>query len=1162
MIKRNNRREHKKLIFISVLVIITLVVCGITIFRGAKNSCVSSASSNEKNEDNQNVLASTKNDTSNKDINTNFKELNSNTENDNSIKDSNKESNNNSDKTSKKTIENLSNQNEVIDYINNDVYDVSFDLNKKVAKIDNEEINMTDLLKVDEQELNEIIENGFDEFVDKNLLGDVKKGSNEVSISNPYSSNKLIVEVKDKSILDKDEKIVSSKQIMDDIYVINYENAQNTKNGYNDLKNNKDVSKVNKNIRFKAFDLKNNDNNVTNSNIKSQSIPSNKMAWGVESAGINHYVEYLNYKNISDTVRVAVLDSGIRASHEAFTDSNGQSRLDMTYSYDFYNSDDDPTDDNGHGTRAAGVVAQSTPSNVKIVPVKILNEEGETDLDTLIEALSYIYSKVDIINLSLGFLQSEYPDIDVSTCESVLSNIYESGNIVVCASGNNYSHEVSYPASSRYTLAAGSVDKNNLKSSFSNYGPEVDFTLPGENLTLPSFESNNAYAYKQSGTSFSSPFLASCIALIKTENHDFERTQIIEILKSNAKDLGDQGKDDSYGYGSIDFDFNMFKKPVIAKYTVSEKWGLSNTLDVCSVASNNIVCYCVTSKNQEPDRLDWKQLTNNAENLEFNTQLENNGFFYLWIKDEYGNVSASQRVQVSHVDKTSPTIIKALSYSNVLQTEFEIQITVQDVQAGLGKIEWYIKSEEDSNYKCLTTNISTDKTITSRVQKNYAFRNLQSDTKYSVYAKVIDSLGNYSVTDTIEVTTVKANSNNENNNNNNNNSNNENGNNSNNNNSTNNSNTNGTSNINNAGTNTNNTTNQSNNNTSTINNNVNTNNTNNNKNTSNSSTTTNTSTIAVNNSTGTTSTSTSNNSKTKIKQIVPNGIYIIKTVLKQSKVLDINGASMDNGANLQIYENLNSNAQKFVITYLGDGYYKIENLKSQKVLSVANSNKKNKANVCQYESNNTDAQKWKIEKTSDGKYKFIAKCNGFALEIAGGKKKDKTNVIVYKNKNNKKAQKFTLKKVEQLPGKTIKNGFYTIRYSKSNKKVLDIDNASKRNGANVQLYYTNGSDAQKFYIKYLNNGFYKIINVNSGKALEVENIDAKKSTNVRQGKWNSSANQQWIIKKTSDGYYNIISRCNNLYLDVAGGKTKNGTNIQVYKKNSSKSQKYKIKVAK
>lgn len=1154
--KRNNgKRKQRKIIFILVLVIITLVMCSITVFRGAENSCVSSSCNREDGDDKAKGVSHKESEIAKSD--TKSSNIDRNTE-------------TTTNKINAKTISNLSSQQEVINYINNDVYDVSFDLDRKVAKLDDEEIKMTDLFKVNEQELDEIIENKFDEFVDEKLIGDSKKEKNDINISNPYSSNKLIVEVKDKSVIDNDDKIVSSKQIKDNIYVVNYDNAQDTKNGYNDLKNNKDIEKVAKNIKLKAYDL-------DNKNIKSQSVSANKVAWGVEKTGINHYISYLNYKDISNTVKVAVLDSGIRTTHEVFIDSSGQSRLDMTDAYDYYNYDDDPTDDNGHGTNVAGIVAQSTPSNVKIVPIKILDNKGQTDLDTLVESVSKIYSKVDIINLSLGFLQSEYPDIDVSVCDSIFKDVYDSGKIIVCASGNDYANEVAYPACSQYTITAGSVDRDNIKSSFSNYGPEVDFTLPGQDLVLPSYDGDIAYKYHESGTSFSSPFLASCIALIKTQNNSYTRTEIIDILKSNAKDLGDQGKDDCYGYGSIDFDLDMFKKPVIANYTVSGEWGLSNTLSVCSVAANNIVSYCTTTKNQEPDRLDWTLLSNNAENIEFNTELENNGFYYLWIKDENGNVSLSQKVQVSHVDKTSPSIIKQLSSNNIAQTEFEIQITVQDVQAGLGKIEWYIKSEEDCDYKKLITNISTDKSVTSRVQKTYAFKNLQSNTKYKVYARVIDSLGNDSTTEEVEITTLKANANNDaensdsgntNETNNNNNS------------STNdsNANNNNTS-LNNDSSDIHSTSNSVNNNvtssqnnnssSSNINNNVNTSTSSNTNSSSNSSSSTSKTVTTISNNSTSTNTNTntninintSTNNATKIKQIVPNGIYIIKTALKSSKVLDINGASMDNAANLQIYENVNSMAQKFVITYLEDGYYKIENLKSQKVLDVANASKKNKANVWQYESNNTDAQKWKIEKTSDGKYKFIAKCNGLALEVAGGKKKDKTNVIVYKNKN-KKAQKFILKKIEELPGKTLKNGFYTIRYSKRNKKVLDIENASRNNGANVQLYYANGTDAQKYYIKYLNNGFYKIINVNSGKAIGVEDIDAKKRTNVIQSKWKSNANQQWIIKKTKDGYYTIISRCNDLYLDVAGGKTKNGTNIQVYKKNNTKSQKFKIKVAK
>ena len=71
--------------------------------------------------------------------------------------------------------------------------------------------------------------------------------------------------------------------------------------------------------------------------------------------------------------------------------------------------------------------------------------------------------------------------------------------------------------------------------------------------------------------------------------------------------------------------------------------------------------------------------------------------------------------------------------------------------------------------------------------------------------------------------------------------------------------------------------------------------------------------------------------------------------------------------------------------------------------------------------------------------------------------------------NGTKSQLFAFEKVEP-PTKTIENGTYMIKSALNTKKVLDIPGASTANGANVQLYTGNGTNAQKFNISYLGDG--------------------------------------------------------------------------------------------
>ena len=118
------------------------------------------------------------------------------------------------------------------------------------------------------------------------------------------------------------------------------------------------------------------------------------------------------------------------------------------------------------------------------------------------------------------------------------------------------------------------------------------------------------------------------------------------------------------------------------------------------------------------------------------------------------------------------------------------------------------------------------------------------------------------------------------------------------------------------------------------------------------------------------------NVQTIATQTISNGIYSIKSALNTNYVLDVEGASTEQCANILIYENNNANNQKFYINYLGNGYYTISAIHSNRLLDVANGGKTAGTNIWQIESNNTDAQKWIIKDAGNGYYNIISKLNG------------------------------------------------------------------------------------------------------------------------------------------------------------------------------------------
>ena len=294
--------------------------------------------------------------------------------------------------------------------------------------------------------------------------------------------------------------------------------------------------------------------------------------------------------------------------------------------------------------------------------------------------------------------------------------------------------------------------------------------------------------------------------------------------------------------------------------------------------------------------------------------------------------------------------------------------------------------------------------------------------------------------------------------------------------------------------------------------------------------------------------------KTSLKE----GKYIIQSAINQNKVISVEGENKQNGVNVELYENNNLKSQIFEIEKLEDGYYKIIATHSGKVLDVYAAGKNNGTNVDQYEWNGTDAQKWKIHDEKNGYYSFESKCNGLYLDVYAALGQDGNNIQVYES-NKGIAQKFYLKKYEEIqPQKTIEDGTYSIASMINEKKVVSVGANYKQNCANIQINTNDDLKKQRFNITYLNDGYYKIESVASGKVLDVYAAGNKNGTNVDQYEWNGSDAQKWIIKDEG-GYYSIISKCNGLYLDVYAGLVTEKNNIQVYRYNGSKSQLFKLK---
>ncbi len=150
------------------------------------------------------------------------------------------------------------------------------------------------------------------------------------------------------------------------------------------------------------------------------------------------------------------------------------------------------------------------------------------------------------------------------------------------------------------------------------------------------------------------------------------------------------------------------------------------------------------------------------------------------------------------------------------------------------------------------------------------------------------------------------------------------------------------------------------------------------------------------------------------------------------------------------------------------------------------------------------------------------------------------------------------KAVTQVPTASIAEGLYNIVSALRSDAYLDIAGGSEQNGAKAQIYSDNATPAQRWRIESVGNGFYRIVNINSGKVLDVTLGKAKSGTKVQQFGWNGTPAQKWKINAISGGFSIISALSNSLVLDVAGGSKKDGTGVQIFAVNGTAAQTWKL----
>ncbi len=259
---------------------------------------------------------------------------------------------------------------------------------------------------------------------------------------------------------------------------------------------------------------------------------------------------------------VAVIDTGV----SPVPDLQG---VDWLPGYDFVHDDEDPADEQGHGTHVAGTVAQRTDNGIgvagvafraRILPLRVLDAQGRGQTGDIADAVRYATDHgAQVINLSLG---GGPPS---AILRDAVAYARDHQVLVVAAAGNDGRGQVSYPAAHPGAFAVAALDGVGRPAFYSNWGPEVALAAPGgdtradangdgfpdgvlQNTIVRGRPGEDTYAQFM-GTSMAAPHVAGAAALLVADGVT-DATWLARLLREGAKTPA-SGLDEHWGSGLL-----------------------------------------------------------------------------------------------------------------------------------------------------------------------------------------------------------------------------------------------------------------------------------------------------------------------------------------------------------------------------------------------------------------------------------------------------------------------------------------------------------------------------------------------------------------------------------------------------------------------------------
>ncbi|MGH7177717.1 MAG: S8 family peptidase [Tepidisphaeraceae bacterium] len=322
--------------------------------------------------------------------------------------------------------------------------------------------------------------------------------------------------------------------------------------------------------------------------------------WGDAAKLVNQDDAARIYSGITgEGVSVAVIDTGINYNVPALGGGFGAGHK-VVAGWDFVDNDSNPVDTDGHGTEVAGVIAadpfeyagkhyQGVAPDANLVALRVSHgEDGATDAN-IKKALDWVLAnyakyKIQVVNISMGS-GNHSSDYTNSTLSAIFASLAARNILVIAASGNSGdslfgSAGIAYPAADANVVSVGSVTASDNISTFTQRASILDLLAPGENVI--SVSETGAYS-AVSGTSFSSPYIAGAVALVREANPSLTNAEVLSILRASGKTNNDG---DTESGRTTDLNFPRLDILYALKLTALRRGSASNTVGGNAVASD------------------------------------------------------------------------------------------------------------------------------------------------------------------------------------------------------------------------------------------------------------------------------------------------------------------------------------------------------------------------------------------------------------------------------------------------------------------------------------------------------------------------------------------------------------------------------------------------